>query len=175
MGVRISSPGTLPSKGALLSLQPPHVLAPLGERSQEQHRSTHIPSHLQEKPSHAGFMGSSKACHSPCLTLQSRWCSISQTGGAGSILSPRGRVLLGTSSVPQPCSRQLLSPGTSRRELQAKQGTSTARLQQPPAAPQGHRSTEGLGFFFFLLRAAQLLPPVYYTLHQMPRPRVTST
>lgn len=35
--------------------------------------------HLESPPRHAGFMGSSKVCHSPCLTLQSRWCCISQT------------------------------------------------------------------------------------------------
>lgn len=35
--------------------------------------------HPQSPPRHAGFMGSSKVCHSPCLTLQSRWCCISQT------------------------------------------------------------------------------------------------
>lgn len=75
--------------------------------SHKQHRSTHIPSHLQEKPSHAGFMGSSKACRSPCLTLQSRWCSISQTAGAGSILSLHRHTsacctLPGKSRFPQP-------------------------------------------------------------------------
>lgn len=75
--------------------------------SQEQHCSTHIPSHLQEEPAHAGFMGSSKDCCSPCLTLQSRWYSISQTAGAGSIPSSHsfasaGHTLLGKGHFPQP-------------------------------------------------------------------------
>lgn len=65
-----------------------------------------ISCHLQE-PLHIGFMGSSKACHSPCLTLHSRWCSISQTAGAGSILSLHSfasacHTLLGKSCFLQP-------------------------------------------------------------------------
>lgn len=89
---------------------------------------------------HTGFMGSSKACRSPCLTLQSRWCSISQTAGAGSILSMHsfafaGHMLPGKRGFPQ------------RREKQGK----------VVAGPrwQGWCST-----LFFSHRAAQLLQPI---------------
>lgn len=105
-----------------------------------------IPSHLQEEPLHTGFMGSSKACRSPCLTLQSRWCGISQTAGAGSILSPHSfasacPTLPGKSHFPQP----------------------EEKHSKVVAGPhwQGCCST-----LFFPHRAAQLLPPAYYTLHQ---------
>lgn len=113
--------------------------------NQKQHCSMHIPCHLQE-PLHTGFMGSSKACHSPCLTLQSRWCSISQTAGAGSILSLHSfasacHPLLGKSCFLQPGKKH----GKVVDDLHWQRCCST---------------------LFFPYRAAQLLPPAYYTLHR---------